>query len=437
MNITRNGPIKIGIKDIERAWRSRAKDARHIITDRERPGLALIVNTTSMSWSYSYKPRGADPETGKRFNTKAVTLGSPATLSPDQARAAANRLRDAVTAGGDPAAERKAEIAEAASQRAATVERAVADYLAVLPGKEKKGGGRISERWATEQATYLRRAIEELGVAKSSLDEVSVATVRELQRSGAYRHLFGTLNRFLDWCVHEDRIPANPCASIGRAFRPSRGGRRERTPTLREIATIWLATETALDSVSSDFVRFSVSTPARRGEIAGLRWEHLSLDDRIWEQPGRLTKNGDPHSLWLNDLALEILVRRHRAAGRPREGLVFPSRAMTPLSAFSGMLRALHRAIPAVERFALHDFRRSFATALGRLGEDDEATIDAVLNHRQSGTRGGVLGVYNRARRFPAQHAALERWGALVADPLTGRFPDDTQVIPLARRARS
>ena len=28
MNITREGPVKIGIKDIERAWRKRAKDAR-------------------------------------------------------------------------------------------------------------------------------------------------------------------------------------------------------------------------------------------------------------------------------------------------------------------------------------------------------------------------------------------------------------------------
>jgi hypothetical protein len=39
MNITREGPVRIGIKDIERAWRKRAKDARHIITDSERPGL--------------------------------------------------------------------------------------------------------------------------------------------------------------------------------------------------------------------------------------------------------------------------------------------------------------------------------------------------------------------------------------------------------------
>jgi hypothetical protein len=141
MHITRAGPVKIGIKDIERAWRARAKDARHVVTDSERPGLALITNATSQTWSYSYKPHGVDPATGRRFNTKSATLGSPATLSPVEARAEANRVRDAVATGADPAAERKLEIAEAARSRAATVERAMADYLAVLPARERKGGG--------------------------------------------------------------------------------------------------------------------------------------------------------------------------------------------------------------------------------------------------------------------------------------------------------
>jgi integrase len=438
MNITREGPVKIGVKTIERAWKGRAKDARHVVTDNERPGLALITNATSQTWSYSYKPRGVDPATGKRFNSRSVTLGSPATLSPDQARAEANKVRDAVAIGGDPAAERKAAIDEAALQRASTVERAVADYLGTLPAKEKKGGGRISENWASEQAAHLSRAVAALGIASSPVEDVDAKTVRALQHGEAYRHRFGALNRFLDWCVHEDRIAANPCASIGRAYRPAVGGKRERTPTLKELATIWTASEQALESAFCDFVRFAITTPARRNEIAKLDWLHLDLEERIWRQPGRLTKNRDAHELRLHPLALEILTRRWEAAGRPRTGLVFPSpRSGKPITAFSGVLRALHRATLGVEPWALHDLRRSFATVLGKLGQDDEATIDAVLNHRQSATRGGVVGVYNKATRLPAQHAALERWGALVADALERRFPEEGQVIPLARRTQS
>ena len=140
MNITREGPVKIGIKDIERAWRKRAKDARHIITDSERPGLALISNATSQTWSYSYKPRGLDPATGKRFNTKSVMLGSPATLSPTEARAEANRLKtpsQRAGSGGGPQGRDRRGSAPARLHCGARR----SDYLALLPTKEKKGGG--------------------------------------------------------------------------------------------------------------------------------------------------------------------------------------------------------------------------------------------------------------------------------------------------------
>jgi integrase len=438
MRVTREGPVKIGIKDITRVWRSRAKDARHVVTDSERPGLALITNATSQAWSYSYKPRGVDPETGKRFNTKSVMLGSPATLSPAEARAEANRLKDAVATGGDPAADRKAAIGEAALARAATVERAVADYLAALPVKEKKSGGLISQAWAKEQGHHLRRAVAALGIASAPVESVDVKTVRALQHGEAYRHRFGALNRFLDWAVHEDRIPINPCASIGRAYRPAAGGKRERTPSLKELALVWAAAGQALDPTFCDVVRFAICVPARRGEISNLRWEHLDLDARIWKQPGKLTKNREAHELRLHPLALEILTRRWQAAGRPRTGLVFPApRSGKPIAALSYVVRALHRATPSVEPWTPHDLRRSFATTLGSLGQDDEATIDAVLNHRQTATRGGVLGVYNKSTRLPAQHAALERWGELVANALTGVFTTEGEVIPLVRGTRS
>ena len=173
--------------------------------------------------------------------------------------------------------------------------------------------------------------------------------------------------------MHEGRIAANPCASIGRAYRPAAGGERERTPSLKELALIWMAAETALELVFRDFVRFAITTPARRNEIANLRWEHLDLDERVWRQPGKLTKNRNAHQLRLNPLALEILTRRWETAGRPKAGLVFPSpRSMKPITAFSDMLPALHRAAPDVASWSLHDLRRSFATALGKLGEDDE-----------------------------------------------------------------
>lgn len=65
MRVTSEGPTKITKAIIDGAWR-RQKDQRLIVRDKERRGLALIVNVTSMTWSYAYRPRGTDPVTGRR-----------------------------------------------------------------------------------------------------------------------------------------------------------------------------------------------------------------------------------------------------------------------------------------------------------------------------------------------------------------------------------
>jgi hypothetical protein len=77
-------------------------------------------------------------------------------------------------------------------------------------------------------------------------------------------------------------------------------------------------------------------------------------------------------------------------------------------------------AVSGITGWRFHDMRRSFASALGEAGIP-EAVADAVPNHRQSATRGGVLGVYQRAERWPEQMAAMQRWGELLAAAIDGR----------------
>ena len=55
-------PVRITKATIEAAWRRRAPKRRMIVRDLECRGLALVVNPTGMTWSYSYRPRGVDLE---------------------------------------------------------------------------------------------------------------------------------------------------------------------------------------------------------------------------------------------------------------------------------------------------------------------------------------------------------------------------------------
>jgi integrase len=203
---------------------------------------------------------------------------------------------------------------------------------------------------------------------------------------------------------------------------------------LPELARLWRAAGEAegLAPVHRDLIRLLIALPCRRGEAAAMEWQHLDLDGTTWTQPGALTKNGDAHRLHLHPLALELLRDRQEKAGRPAFGLVFPApKSGRVLDVFSDMKAALDRAT-SISDWTWHDFRRSFATALGEAGIP-EPVVDAVLSHRQAATRGGVLGVYQRAQRWPEQVRAMQVWGEHLAAALEGREPG-AQVVPLPAR---
>jgi hypothetical protein len=108
MQVVSEEPTKITKATVDAAWRQRKANPRLIVRDKDCRGLALIINPTGMMWSYAYRPRGADPLTGRRWPNRAITLGNPTTHSPDDARIEANRLKGLAAAGSDPAAEKRA-----------------------------------------------------------------------------------------------------------------------------------------------------------------------------------------------------------------------------------------------------------------------------------------------------------------------------------------
>ena len=78
----------------------------------------------------------------------------------------------------------------------------------------------------------------------------------------------------------------------------------------------------------------------------------------------------------------------------------------------------------------LHDLRRTVATGLQRLGVRLEV-IEAVLGH-VSGSRAGIVGVYQRHRFEAEAREALVAWGAHVQRLLDGESRG-AEVVPLRR----
>jgi integrase len=441
MHVTSEGPVKITKATIDAAGRRAKKEHRLIVRDKQCRGLALIVNPTTMTWTYVYRPRGKDAATGRRWPSQTITLGNPETHSPDGARAEANQIKGQAAAGLDPAADRKAKAEAQRRERGATLGRLAETYGAVLESRPKmRGTGNATAAYVSEELAQIRLAMAELSAEEMPAAAFGVAELRKLlDRLGgvpsAARKRFGAVCRFLDWCQDAGHIATNPCTLIARARRPRAVPSRSHYLTPAELARLWIAADGLREPVWRDFARFLFAVPCRRGEAAALDWSHIDLAAAAWRQPGHMTKNREPHRLHLHPLALDVLRERHKATGG--KGLAFPApRAGGALTAFSGIKDALVDATgakgEALTGWAWHDTRRSFATALGEAGVS-ETVADAVLNHRQAATRGGVLGTYQRGSRWPEQMRAMDLWGKLLAGAITGAEPSANVVAMVAR----
>ncbi|WP_424139989.1 tyrosine-type recombinase/integrase [Roseomonas chloroacetimidivorans] len=440
------GPTRITRATIEAAWRRRRPGFRLTIRDAECRGLALVVNPTGMAWMLSYKPRGLDPRTGKRPATREVLVGTPATHSPEQARAEGAAMKGEAKRGSDPARERKAAMAAAAGERASTVKRLMEDYAIALPARPKmRGTGTLSPAVVKEELHHLRAAIAtmdvgDLPVTNMGQRELRTLLTKEAKRPATARHRFGALSRFLDWCQDERLIPRNPCADVTKARRPRPVQPRTHHLSIAEMGQLWRAAAAAADApdasdflpVHRDYVRFLLAVPARRNEAARVEWPHLDLEAGYWSMPGKLTKNGDPFRVPLPAVILPMLLKRQKAAGEGAKGLVFPSpKARKAITTFSAIKLELDKA-SGLTGWRWHDFRRSFVAAMANNGVD-EAIADAMLNHRQASTRGGVLGIYQQAKRRPEQDAAMRRWNELLTAAIEEKRPQEGVVVRLPK----
>lgn len=403
------------------AKRAAAAGGREELADTAQPGLRLRLAPSGRgTWVLGCRDRtGA----ARRF-----TLGAWPALGIAEAREAARALRAKVRGGADPLKERRAAAEAARAQKARdrlTLGTLVEDWQRerLAPHRSLRYSAEavralrvaFAAEWSRpaeglDRAT-VRRVLD--GIARKRPAEKGNATDRNAiaARTGAYgRACFG-------WAVKHEKVPANPFEALpDRPAAPS----RERVLSDSELAEVWRAAEAA-GGAFGRMVKLLILTGQRREEVAGVAWEELAPDLTLWTIPGRRTKNGAPQTVPLPPGARDVL------AGLPRgTGLVFPSAQGTPFSAWSKAKARLDKAIAdarggdaePMPPWTLHDLRRTLATGLQRLGVRLEVT-EAVLNH-VSGTRAGIVGVYQRHTWGPEKRAALDAWAAHLQAVLDG-----------------
>ena len=166
-----------------------------------------------------------------------------------------------------------------------------------------------------------------------------------------------------------------------------------------------------------------------------MKWSELDLDACVWSLPKERTKNKRDHELPLSVAAVDIIKALPRI-GDKKDGFVFTTTGRSAVSGFSRFKTTIDKTmlelakeaakargddpakVEALAPWILHDLRRTVATNLQKLGVKLEVT-EAVLNH-VSGTRAGVVGLYQRHDYRDEKRQALDAWARYLGAIING-----------------
>ena len=384
------------------------KEHRYIIWDQEIKGFGLLVMPSGIK-SYFYQYRNAE---GRQ---RRATIGKHGEWTPTEARAKAEDHREAVRAGRDPLADKRA------LKEAPTVGEVLDAYLASESFKDKALTTQRVDRGRIER--HLRPLLgrkhahslnsEDIKRTFNAISEGNTAKDERTRKRGRARVTGGPgtarmaielLRSIFNWA----NVKPNPCDGV----KTGSSGTRE---TILEDAEFYRRLFATLDKMEAerrirspvaDAIRLIALTGCRRSEAAGLCWKHVDLKQgRIVLPPqshktGR--KTGKPREIILPAEAQKIIVRQ--GEGGPDDFVFAPARGDGAV-ALSKAWRKVRKEAELPPTLGLHGLRHSIASHLAMSGAQ-AAEIMTAMGHRQMSTVQRYIHFANTAREALAERAA-------------------------------
>jgi integrase len=297
---------------------------------------------------------------GRRQRRFKIGTYPPLTLA-DAREMARNALAD-VQKGYDPAEMKRAAVA------AGSFGELVNQYMAHC--EQHNRARTVSEKWLMVRSRLM--PIWQHRPAASITRKEIVELVTSIGRVRGNR-LAALISSIFSYALDHEIVSATPAIRIPK---PGVERARERRLTSPEIGILWDSLDSESPTIAGIF-RLALLTAQRRGEIAGMRWDELDLDNAWWTLPAKRTKANRMHRVPLVPTAVEII----RSVQSGPHDLVYVFRGKRVGTPVAHLDRALDR---VRERsgidFWLHDLRRTAATIMAELGVPG-STISRVLNH--------------------------------------------------------
>jgi integrase len=170
-------------------------------------------------------------------------------------------------------------------------------------------------------------------------------------------------------------------------------------------------------------IKFSLFTGRRRGEVLGLTWSMLDLDNRFAVSPGANTKNKKTQSYPLNESCMGILSRAEELnPPQSPDDLVFPPPSgKNNYYWIDGHWREIKRKADISIRY--HDLRHCYASLLASSGEVDIYHLKVLLGHRS----------LSMTQRYAHLFPESMRKAAAVADEVFDIDVADEEVLEIEK----
>src|SRR4029079_12466409 len=144
--------------------------------------------------------------------------------------------------------------------------------------KNRSGGeiGRLLRREVGK--TWIGRSIHE--ISKRDVVEV-ISAIEQRGAPIAANKTLKSIKTFLRWCVGRAVIDQSPAEGVPL---PAKEVARDRVLDDQELAQVILAAR-KMGGAYGGIVELLALTGQRRGEVAGLTWQELNLEQRVWTIP--------------------------------------------------------------------------------------------------------------------------------------------------------
>ncbi len=386
----------------------------------------------SKSWLFSFSL----PGDRKLFR---MPIGSVDDVSLKEARNKVLELRKLVAQGIDPRTVKAAAIA--ANAQAITMQVLFDTWI-----EFEKITCRVTPTWIKRHEDRWRLHLKAIlgNILARDITRVHLATALDaMTRKGIReetRKALSTLNLMMDYALTRHFIELNPARLLKpKDFAANASRPRDRVLLLPELRMLWLALDqasettqstgqnSAMSIVTTSAIKLLILTGARRGEIAAMRWDELSLDMGVWLLSSERTKNRQAHTVYLPRLAVEIIRLLQPISGNSafvfdtghhrNGGHIHPDTLTGVIARLRGTATGAKKKLASIaplvdmQSFSVHDLRRSAATAWGEYLKTEPHVIERMLNHQPLNK---LVATYQRAVYANEQKTAWLRWGELL-----------------------